>query len=86
MTRREGGGRQPRRGEKASSLCSSASERRLHYITVSGLGSSHAFKEEAHVPLHLKSRGRAGEDEDWVEAPEEKQRQREEKKKKGGQR
>ena len=53
--------------KKASPLCSSASEKQLYYITVSGFGSSHAFKEEAHVPLHLKSRGRVGEDRDEVE-------------------
>ena len=61
-----------REREKASSLCSSASENQLYYITVSGLGSSHAFKKEAHVPLHLKSHGRVGEDGDGdgVEAGE----------------
>lgn len=53
-----------REREKASSLCSSAREKQLYYITVSGLGSSHAFKEEAHVPLHLKSHGGIGEDRD----------------------
>lgn len=31
------------------------------------LGSSHAFKEEAHVPLHLKSHGAVGDDGDVVE-------------------
>lgn len=56
-----------RNKKKASPLCSSASEKQLYYITVSGFGSSHAFKEEAHVPLHLKSRGRVGEDRDEVE-------------------
>lgn len=48
-------------GEKA---CSSAREKQLYYITVSGFGSSHAFKEGAHVPLHLKSHGGVGEDRD----------------------
>lgn len=57
-----------REREKASSLCSSASKKQLYYITVARLGSSHAFKEEAHVPLHLKSHGTVGEDRDGVEA------------------
>lgn len=65
-----------REREKASSLCSSASKKQLYYITVSGLGSSHAFKEEAHVPLHLKSHGRVGEDGDEAEAREKRQQER----------
>lgn len=78
MTEREGGGQPGREKEreKASSLCSSASKRQLYYITVSRLGSSHAFKEEAHVPLHLKSYGRVGEDGDEVEAREKRQQER----------
>lgn len=80
VTDRERGRRtrtRQREREKASSLCSSASEKQLYYITVSGLGSSHAFKEEAHVPLHLKSRGRVGEDGDEVEAWAQRQVRRE---------
>lgn len=71
-----------REREKASSLCSSASENQLYYITVSGLGSSHAFKEEAHVPLHLKSHGRVGEDGDGdgVEAGEQRRKEKSEEK------
>lgn len=69
MTEKEGGGQPGRQSEskKASSLCSSASKKQLYYITVSRLGSSHAFKKEAHVPLHLKSHGRVGEAGDEVE-------------------
>lgn len=55
-----------------------AREKQLYYITASGLGSSHAFKEEAHVPLHLKSHGTVGEDEDEVEACEQRQREQRE--------
>lgn len=64
-----------RERENCSSFCSLAREKQLYYITASGLGSSHAFKEEAHVPLHLKSHGTVGEDEDEVEACEQRQRE-----------
>lgn len=82
QTQRERRRRRTTQGEreKASSLCSSASEKQLYYITVSGLGSSHAFKEEAHVPLHLKSHGTVGEDgnevETWEQTQEEKKREK----------
>lgn len=66
------------RGKNCSSFCSLAREKQLYYITASGLGSSHAFKEEAHVPLHLKSHGTVGEDEDEVEACEQRQREQRE--------
>lgn len=54
--------------QKEREKASFASEKQLYYITVSGLGSSHAFKEEAHVPLHLKSHGMVEEDGYEVEA------------------